>query len=134
MIKYGVIGLVLGYPYHWKVALIAAPIGMVMGLLEWKNRYYLITETKTVISQGIFNVCVKVLPNDSIQTFSMITSPLDWILKMKTIQLNTSTTSEVWSVLSAVTGLSFGGVQLKWVKEAPEVIRFYLYPQDEDGY
>lgn len=116
----------VGFPY---VALVLFFIGSAtvsalcyLAHLQWKHRYYIITDSRTIISQGIFNVAVKIVFNHNIQMIAVNTGIIDRWLSLNTIQLSTSSSGGGPSIFAAFPGMSAGNLSLRWVPNAPTVV------------
>lgn len=92
--------------------------------LNWKHRFYVITDQRTLTTQGIFNVVAKVIMNRNIQLISINTGLIDGLLNLNTIELSTSGAGGAGGILAAFPGLSRGCISLKWVK-VEDVMQHY---------
>ena len=68
-------------PYTTAIAIIPLLISLVAGYLSWKNRYYLITDTRTIVSEGVFNIAIKIILNKHVRLISINTGIIDRYLK-----------------------------------------------------
>ena len=108
-------------------------IGLITGLLvvaffvylahlHWKHRYYIITSSRTIVSQGIFNVAVRIVFNQNIQMISVNTGMIDRWLDLNTVELSTAGSGGGATIFAFFPGMSSGNVQLRWVADAPYVV------------
>lgn len=109
-----IFSLIFGLMAVWLCAYIAH--------LHWKHRYYIITDSRTIVSQGIFNIAVRIVFNQNIQMISVNTGLIDRWLDLNTIELSTAGAGGGFSIFSAFRGMSPGSVQLRWVADAPSVV------------
>ena len=83
---------------------------------KWKNTYYVITNTRTLVSQGVFNIVIKVIKNKNVQIISINTGIIDRWLKLNSIQISTAGQGGGSAgILSFIPGLSTGSVTLQQV-------------------
>lgn len=108
------IGLTLG--------LIVVALFAYLAHLHWKHRYYIITDSRTIVSQGIFNIAVRIVFNQNIQMISVNTGLIDRWLDLNTVELSTAGAGGGISIFAAFPGMSSGNVQLRWVANAPNVV------------
>lgn len=90
--------------------------------LHWKHRYYIITSSRTIVSQGIFNVAVRIVFNQNIQMISVNTGLIDRWLDLNTVELSTAGSGGGASIFAFFPGMASGNVQLRWVADAPYVV------------
>jgi|GEM_PF-4773911 len=90
--------------------------------LHWKHQYYIITDSRTIVSQGIFNIAVRVVFNRNIQMIAVNTGLIDRWLDLNSVELSTASSGGGMRIFAAFPGLSPGNVQLRWVSDAPNVV------------
>ncbi len=103
---------------------ITAGVAALVAYLNWSHRFYVITDQRTLTTQGIFNVVAKVVMNRNIQLISIKTGLIDGLLNLNTIELSTSGAGGAGGILAAFPGLSRGCITLKWVK-VEDVMQHY---------
>lgn len=104
------------------LGLIAVALFAYLAHLHWKHRYYIITDSRTIVSQGIFNIAVRIVFNQNIQMISVNTGLIDRWLDLNTVELSTAGAGGGISIFAAFPGISSGNVQLRWVANAPNVV------------
>ena len=96
---------------------------------EWKNKFYVITDQRTIVRQGIFNRAIKIVPNLNIQTISINTGIIDRWLHLNSVQIETSSSGGgMMGILAVFPGFTGGGVVIANVPSGAEVVRC-LYRQ-----
>ncbi|QDS88037.1 Bacterial membrane flanked domain protein [Rosistilla ulvae] len=90
--------------------------------LNWKHRFYIITDSRTIVSQGIFNIAVKIIFNQNIQMIAVNTGVVDRWINLNSVQLSTSGSGGGIPIFAAFPGMSPGNVQLRWIADAPKVV------------
>ena len=101
--------------------IITVAISLTICYYSWKNKYYVITDSRTIISQGIFNVAIKIILNSNVQLISINTGIIDRYLKLNSIELATSAQG---GGASFFPGMKKGCVTLKYV-DVKGVIKNY---------
>lgn len=124
MIVNGVVWGIIGLFMHLVGILLTLPIALVFTYLSWKNRYYVITESRTIVSQGIFNISTKIVPNHNVQLISINTGIIDRLLNLNSIELSTAGQGGFGGIMASFPGLSKGSVILKWVR-VEDVLKHY---------
>jgi membrane protein YdbS with pleckstrin-like domain len=118
------VALTEGTDVRLGIAVIGMLVGATIGYLNWSNLYYVITETRTIVRQGIFNVTMKIVFNHNIQLISINTGIIDRLLDLNSVELSTAAQGGAGGILGSVPGLARGGVYLKWVK-IEDVLKHY---------
>lgn len=125
MIVNGIIYGIIGLSLYVVGIIVVLPIALLVTYYSWKNKYYIITDSRTIVSQGIFNVATKIINNKNIQIISINTGIIDRWLHLNSIQLSTAGQGGGASgILSYFPGLSKGSVTLKQVV-VKDVIKHY---------
>lgn len=112
MVVSGIVWGVIGLFIFLVGVLLTLPLGLVITYYSWKNRYYIITPERTIVSQGIFNVGIRILFNRHIQLISINTGLIDRWLGLNTVEVSTAAQS---GMAGMIPGLAAGAVQLKSV-------------------
>ena len=102
----------------------AAALGMLICFFAWKHRYYIISDQRTIASEGIFNVAVSIIPNKNIQMLCINTGIIDRLLGLNTVEVS-SAAQGGGSIFSYFTGKSKGCIRLRWVSNIAFVIQCY---------
>ncbi len=125
MIVNGIIYGIVGLSLYMVGIIIVLPIALFATYYSWKNKYYVITDSRTIVAQGIFNVAIKIINNRNIQIVSINTGIIDRWLKLNSIELSTAGQGGGSAGLfSFFPGMSKGSVTLKQVI-TKEVIKHY---------
>ena len=98
-------------------------------ILQWKNRYYVITNRRTIVSQGIFNIAIKIILNHNIQLISINTGIIDRMLNLNSVEFSSAAQGGSGNIMSSFSGLSKGSVTMKWVK-VEDVIKYYGFSDE----
>jgi membrane protein YdbS with pleckstrin-like domain len=94
--------------------------------LGWKNTFYVITKTRTLMMIGIFNVKITIIMNKHVQIISINTGIVDSWLGLNTIDVYTAArASGIASVVRPE-----GCIRLKNVN-ASQVMQHYAIPADD---
>ena len=105
--------------------LLLSATGAIIVYFKWKNTYYIITDSKTFVMSGVFNVFIKIIRNDLIQIISINTGIIDRWLKLNSVQISTAGQGGGSSgILAFVPGLTSGSVTLKQVL-SKDIIKHY---------
>ena len=105
--------------------LLLSAIGAIIVYFKWKNKYYIITDSKKFVMSGVFNVFIKIIKNELIQIISINTGMIDRWLKLNSVQLSTAGQGGGSSgILAFVPGLTSGSVTLKQVISM-DIIKHY---------
>ena len=105
--------------------LLLSAIGAIIVYFNWKNTYYIITDSKTFVMSGVFNVYIKIIRNELIQIISINTGMIDRWLKLNSVQLSTAGQGGGSSgIFAFVPGLTSGSVTLKQVISR-DIIKHY---------
>ena len=107
------------------VAIVLAILSILFVFLSWKNRYYMITKTKTLISQGIFNVGISIIPNKSIQMICINTGVIDGLLGLNTLEVSSAAQGGGINIFAAFSGKNKGAIQFKSIRDIHKVVQFY---------
>lgn len=90
----------------------------------WRYRFHLITDSRTIIAQGIFNQSITIISNRHIQLVSINTGLIDRLLQLDTIELATSARGGGASIFPSFFSVA-GCVQLRHVSNVIEILRHY---------
>lgn len=132
MIVNGIIYGILGLCFYLVGIIIVLPIALLITYYSWKNKYYVITDSRTIVAQGIFNVAVKIINNKNIQIISINTGFVDHWLELNSIELSTAGQGGGSAgILSFFPGMSKGSVTLKQVTTKEVVKHYYQYMHNE---
>lgn len=112
-------------PLEFFIAIILPAFYMLFVFLSWKNRYYIITKTKTLVSQGIFNVGIIIIPNKSIQMICINTGIIDSLLGLNTLEVSSAAQGGGINIFAAFSGKNKGAIQFKSIRDVHEVVQFY---------
>lgn len=107
------------------VAIVFAALSILFVFLSWKNRYYMITKTKTFVSQGIFNVGISIVPNKSIQMICINTGIIDRLLGLNTLEVSSAAQGGGINIFAAFSGKKKGTIQFKSIRDVHKVVQFY---------
>jgi hypothetical protein len=106
---------------------ILIPFALLFSYLSWKNTYYVITDGRTIVMRGIFNVATKIILNKNIQLISINTGMIDRWLGLNSIELATAAQGGgTGGIFGSFPGMSKGCVTLKQV-EVTDVIKHYFH-------
>ena len=101
------------------------PLALLITYYKWKNTYYVITDSRTIVASGIFNIVIKIVRNENIQIISINTGIIDRWLKLNSVQLSTAGQGGGSAgILAFIPGLSSGCVTLKQVV-TKDIIKYY---------
>jgi membrane protein YdbS with pleckstrin-like domain len=114
----GWVGIVLGVLF----AIVLLPITLFVIYLKWKNTYYVITDSRTLVMVGIFSVRVHILQNHCVQFVSINTGIVDRWLGLNTVELMTAASH--FSANAYFGGGQPGTIKLKSVN-ASDIIHQY---------
>ena len=123
MILYGVLWGLIGLCIYFVGIVITLPLALLITYLSWKNRFYIITDSRTIVSEGVFNISTKILMNKNIQFISINTGIIDRWLHLNSVELATAANGGI----NALKPQSAGSVTLKWVK-VEDVLKHYWNP------
>ena len=98
-------------------------ISLVVAYFTWKNRFYIITDSRTIVSEGVFNIATRIVMNKNIQFISINTGMIDRWLHLNSVELATAANGG-GNVINALMPQSAGSVTLKWVK-VEDVLKHY---------
>jgi len=111
--------------YFMCVLVFMLPLPLLITYYKWKNTYYVITDSRTIVASGIFNIVIKIVRNDNIQIISINTGIIDRWLKLNSVQLSTAGQGGGSAgILAFIPGLSSGCVTLKQVV-TKDIIKYY---------
>ncbi len=99
-------------------------IGLTITYFDWKNRYYLITTQRTIVSQGIFNVGIHIILNCHIQLISINTGIIDRWLGLNRVEISTAAQGGAGGIMARFRVSSRGSVQFMFV-EAKDIVGCY---------
>ena len=85
----------------------------------------MVTETKTLVSQGVFNVGISIIPNKSIQMICVNTGIIDRLLGLNTLEISSAAQGGGLNIFASFSGKYKGAIQLKYIADVHEVIQFY---------
>ena len=115
MIASGIVWGIIGLSFFFVGILVTLPLALVVTYFSWKNRYYIITKERTIVSQGIFNVGIKIIFNRHIQLIAINTGIIDRWIGLNTVEVSTAAQGGAGGIMASFPGLSKGAVQLKSV-------------------
>ena len=115
MVASGIVWGIIGLSFFFVGILVTLPLALVITYFSWKNRYYIITKERTIVSQGIFNVGIKIIFNRHIQLISINTGIIDRWIGLNTIEVSTAAQGGVGGIMASFPGLAKGATQLKFV-------------------
>ena len=92
--------------------------------LSWKHCFYVITDKRTLISEGIFNISVRIIPNRSIQMICINTGIIDRLLGLNTIEVSSAAQGGM-NILSVLAGRSKGCIRMKYVNNVAAILQLY---------
>jgi len=125
MIVNGIVYGIIGLSIYLVGVVVVLPVALLVTYYSWKNKYYIVTDSRTIVAQGIFNVATKIIKNKNIQIISINTGVIDRWLKLNSIELSTAGQGGGGTgVMSAFPMLSKGSVTLKQVV-VKDVIKHY---------
>lgn len=124
MLRAAVFGLIVGLPLYFVGALLTVPLFLVIAYMMWSRNFYVITNSRTIVATGIFNIGLKIVPNDNIQMMSINTGVIDRWLHLSSIVLSTAPQGGGLSIMALFPGMSSGSITLKHVV-VKDVIRNY---------
>lgn len=107
------------------VPIVLAIFSILFVYLSWKNRYYMITKTKTFASQGIFNVGISIVPNKSIQMICINTGIIDKLLGLNTLEVSSAAQGGGINIFAVFSGKNKGTIQFKSIRDVHKVVQFY---------
>jgi len=119
-IVWGAIGLSLFYG-----VIIVLPVALLCTYYSWKNKYYVITDTRTIVAQGVFNIAIKIINNKNIQIVCINTGVVDRWLNLNSVELSTAGQGGGSAGVLSSFGLSKGSVTLKQVVVKDVVKNYY---------
>lgn len=126
MIVNGIIGGIIGLSFFVIGIVVTLPVALLIAHYSWKNKYYVITDSRTVVSEGIFNIAIKIINNKNIQIVSINTGIIDRWLNLNSIELSTAGQGGgVAGILSSFTGMSKGSVTLRQVIVKDVIKNYY---------
>lgn len=83
---------------------------------SWKNTYYVITGGRTIASQGLFNIAIKIVLNKNIQLISINTGIIDRFLHLNSVEISTASQGGgIGGILAFFPGMAKGCVTLRHV-------------------
>ena len=117
--------LVSGLSLSLFVAFLLATFSILFVFLSWKNHYYMITKTKTLVSQGILNVGISIIPNKSIQMICINTGFIDKLLGLNTLEVSSAAQGGGINIFAVFSGRNKGAIQFKSIRDVHKVVQFY---------
>ena len=98
-------------------------ISLAATYFSWKNRFYIITDSRTIVSEGVLNIATRIVMNKNIQFISINTGMIDRWLHLNSVELATAANGG-GNVINALIPQSAGSVTLKCVK-VEDVLKHY---------
>jgi membrane protein YdbS with pleckstrin-like domain len=124
MVLNGIVWGLIGLCLYLVGIVVTLPIALFITYWTWKNRYYVITHHRTIVSHGIFNIATKIVPNHNIQLISINTGIIDRLLNLNSIELSTAAQGGAGGIMASFPGVARGGVVLKWVR-VEDILKYY---------
>ncbi len=126
MIANGIIWGIIGLAMSIVGIVVTLPVALLVTYYSWKNKYYLITDSRTIVARGIFNIAIKIINNANIQIVSINTGIVDRWLNLNSIELSTAGQGGgAVGVLSSFPGMSTGSVTLNQVVVKDVIKNYY---------
>ena len=92
--------------------------------LSWKNRFYIITDTRTYAAEGVLNHAISLIPNKSIQMVCINTGIIDKLLGMNTLEISSAAQGGT-NIFHAFVGKTKGSIKLRYIAEVHEALAVY---------